>query len=366
MMFFRIIPICLPALLAGAGHFCSRKEMKAVFCLIFAGAVFCITGCGLFGGYGFAGSEAVTANRLGSIITGLRYNTLSAVSDASPAYLLIMKVCGDITDDPLVFAAVIAALQSILAAAAVGTVCCSPYEGAVMLSGCFLLTTFVHSSTLTAGLICLFASKYIKERRMIRFIVLITAAACFDISALLLIPLYFITMIPNVYICTGVSAAAAVLAALFPDTITAALDTLGGRTYTGYETPVVCAVAICAFALLCIVIRPMLINRSPELGWQVNTAVLGAALTTAAAAAPVLSAPALFVTMQSAVPLAPEVYDTGSRFVGIVFKDSRKTAQLIFGIVCTAIITAICAYLVLENVYGSDAFAAALTGEALQ
>ena len=366
MMILGVIPICLPALLAGVGYVCSRKDMKAVFCLLFAGAVFCITGCGLFGGNAFAGSEAASARELYGIIDGLHFNTISAVTDTSPAYLLIMKVCKGFTDDPLVFGAVIAAIQSILAAAAVGTVCCSPYEGAVMLSGCFLLTTFVHSTTLTAGLICLFASKYIRERRTVRYIVLILAAACFDITALLLIPLYFITLIPNIYICTGVSAAAAVLAALFPAAISDTLGLLGGWTHTGYETPVICAVAMCTFALLCIIIYAMLINRSPDLGWLANTAALGAALTTAAVAAPVLSAPAMFVSIQSAVTLAPEVSDTGSKFVGIVFKDSRRTAQLVFGIVCTVIVTAICAYLTITNVYGSDAFAAALTGEALQ
>ena len=341
MMFGDIILICIPAATAAVGALCSRRDLKALFCIFFFSAVFCITGCGLFRGYG-----------------------LPPVRDTSPAYMLIMYICSALTDDPSVFTAVTAGLQSAVAAAAVFTVCTSPYEGAVMITGCFVLTTFLSPTLFTAGMICTAAAKYIREGRTVRFTALILAAACFDSSALLLIPLYFIAMIPNIYICAGISAAAAVLAALFPGAVGGILDFIGGGTSTGFAVPIPCAVIVGVFALLCVLMRAMLINRSADLGRLANTAVTGAALTAGAAAAPVLSAAALFTVMQAVTALAPEMYAIGGKFVEIVFKDSKKAARITFGTVCAAAVIGVCAYLVLSDAAGSGFFAAAVTGEA--
>ncbi len=340
MMSGDLILICITAAAAAVGALCSRRDLKTLYGIIFFAAVFCITGCGLFRGYG-----------------------LIPVRDSSPAYIFIKYVCSAFTDAPAAAAAVMAALQSALAVAAVYTVCGSPYEGAVIVTGCFVLSTFVSPTLFAAGMICTAAAKFIRERRTVRFIALILAAACFDSSAVLLIPLYFIGLIPNIYICAGVSAAAAVLGALFPDTVGGILTFIGGETSTGFAVPVACAVIVGVFALLCAVIRPMLVNRSADLGRLANTAVTGAALTAAASAAPVLSAAALFTVMQSVTALAPEIYAIGGRFVEILFKDSKKAAKITFAVLCAAAVTGVCAYLVLANVYGSVSFEAALFGE---
>ncbi|MBO6230170.1 MAG: EpsG family protein [Ruminiclostridium sp.] len=348
-----IILIVVPVMLRVIGAVCSKTDRKGLFCAAFAAALFCVTGLGTLDG--LIGADAEKYSLLVPAIGGIGFDALGNIG-ASPAYLLIMKICSAFSTESFVFPLVIACIQTALAVYAVFNRCSSPYSGAAVLTFCFIPAYFAGSAAFTAALIAVIASGYIEEQRFFRFAALMFAAACFDMSALLLIPVCAVMFFGNIVIATAVPVILAVLAALFPEAVTAVFGFLGADRCTTADMPVACAVIACAAAASALLIYKMLANRSGDHERLVPAIVCGAAFSVVTVSEPELFAFTQMLLMMSAVVLAPEAFDTGEKFVGIVFPEKRETSQTVFLIVCAAAETAICAYLVLGNVFGSDVF----------
>ena len=348
-----IILIGVPILIRIFGAACSIKNRKALFLAVFAAAVFTVVGLGTTGG--LIGGDAARYSLLNAMIGTVPFGSIGDI-DASPAYLLIMKICSVFAPDGSVFPFVIALIQTALAVYALITACGKPYSGAGVFLFCFIPAYFAGSTAFTAALIALIASRYIRDRRFFRFAALMLAAACFDMSALLLIPIYFIFLIPNIYISTGVSAMLAALAVIFPDAVTEVFDFLGNGKCTAFAYTAACAVFACIAAVVGMLIYAMFANRKNDCEKLVSVLSCGAAFSVAAVFEPRLFALTQMLLMMSAVALAPETFEIGKRFVEILFRREKKTAVIVFMAVCVLMEAGICAYLVIGNVFGAAVF----------
>lgn len=344
-----IILITVPLLLRIIGIICEKAEKKALFLAAVAVSVFACIGLGSLGG--FIGADAV------------RYPLDAGMTSLGtpPAYVPLMKICLAIMPDPVLYMAVIGCINTALAVYAVSVCCTGPYSAAAVLTFCFIPVSFAGSAPFTAALICLAASREFRERRFFRFAALMLAAACFDSSALLLIPLYLVLIIPQPVVSAVMSALIAALAVFFPEYTGYIFDFVGKGAYVTAEVPVLCAVIAVIAAISALLMYPMFKNREGRYETLVPVLSCGAAFTVTAVSDPRFFAPALMLLMMSSVTLAPEAYEIGKKFVGIVFPGSKT--ETIFLAACVSAGALICAYLVLGDVFGASALDAALITE---
>ena len=361
MIYGNIILIAVPVILAAAGVFCSAKEQKALFSLLFGAAVFLEAGLCRIMDTDAAGYEGQRLGLLGMLTDGMSVDSIFGI-EAPPGQLIILKICMGAGIGVSGFLTVQAALQAFLAAAYIYNRPDGPYAGAVVFSACFLPWSFVSANSFTAMLICLFSAKYTEERRFLRAAAVFLAAACFDISAVLLIPLWLITLIPNNWAALLISAAAAASAALLPDVTGAVYGFLGEGMYTGRQTPVPAAVFAAAAALVLILTTAMFRHRNERTARLIPAAICGAALSAAG-----IFAPELFVISQAMLALsltaiAPDANAIAGRFAEILLPGAGKKAAVAVGVILTAAVTGVCAYLILSGSVGSSYFGTVLFG----
>lgn len=348
-----LILIGIPLFLCAFALVCARSDKKTLFCTAFAAAVLAV--CGVATINLLIDPDAMKYPFLWSVIGTIPFSELGMI-EASPAYMLIMKICSAFTEDISAFLIITACIQAAVTVYAVAGRCSEPYQGAAVLAFCFFPAFFAGSGAFTAAAICITASRYIEERRFFRFAAVILAAACFDMSALLMLPIYFVMLIPGAVAPSVASAFIALLAVIFPDTVNAVIGFLGEGVCTAADVPPACAVTAVAAATVSVLMYAMFKNRPGHHEALVPVMSCGAAFTAASVFEPKLYAISLMLLMQSSVVLAPEAYEIGKRFVGILFPAGRKTAERVFLAVCIIVCAGICTYLVVGNVFGSDAY----------
>ncbi len=361
MILGNIILIAVPAVLACIGAFCAAREQKALFSLLFGAAVFLAAGLWRVTDMSGAGAEMEALELRGMLTDAVEVGAVFGIK-APPAYLLILKICMETGIGTHGFLIVQAVLQSLLAAAYINNGPDKPYAGAVVFAACFLPCSFVSANSFTAMLIGLFSAKYIGERRFFRAAAVFLAAACFDISAVLLIPLWLITLIPNNWAALLVSAVIAVPAALFPGAAGAVYGFLGKGLYTPFRNTVVLAVFAGIAALILIIMTAMLRHSSERNARLVPAAVCGAALSAAAVFVPELFAVSQAMLALSLTALAPDVNAILGRFAEIMLPGAGKKASVAVGAVLALGVTGVCAYIVFAGGFGTERFSAVLFG----
>lgn len=357
MIIEMLILTVVPILLFAIGIFCEKTDKRLLFCAVAAIGIYAV--CGLSSVSGFIGDDTQRFDVISMVISGVPFEDLGML-EAPPAYILIMKICTSCGTDASLSAFVIGIIQTLLAAYALYTQCETPYNAAAVLTFVFLPVFFAGQSVFTAALICLSASEYIRERRFFRYTALILIAACFDMSALLMIPLYFVMIIPNVGVSASVSAILTGLAFLFPDARDAVYDFFGNATYTSVGGVIPIAVIAFVTALICLLMYGMFKNRDGDYENLVPVLFCGACLSVASVFDSRLSGISLMLIMQSAVPLACEFKEIGRKFLGIVFPDYKMTSRLVFDGVCALALVGMNIWLVFGDVYGAAAYETAL------
>lgn len=359
MIYGNIILIAVPAVLAALGALCAAKEQKALFSLLSGAAVFLEAGLCRILDTGGTGYEMQQLELLGMLTDGMSTDVLFGIN-APPAYLLILKICMESGAGTSGFVLVQAILQAFLAAAYIYNRPGKPYAGAVIFAACFLPCSFVGGNTFTAMLICLFSAKYIEERRFFRAAAILLAAACFDISAVLLIPLWLITLIPNNWAALLISGALAASAALLPEVTGAVYEFLGEGMYTACHNDSVMAVFAGIAALILIMMTAMFRHSNERTARLIPAAVCGAALSAAAVFVPELFMVSETMLSVSLTALAPDANAIIGRFAEIMLPDAGKKASIAASIALTLILTGVCAYKVICGNFGTDYFSAVL------
>ncbi len=345
-----ILLIAIPLLLRAVGSFCERRDSRLLCCAAAASAVFMI--CGL---PGLAGLWDSAYDTFGADIRNVPFGELGSLG-IPPANALLMKLCAFFGDDPAVYPLVTAGLNAVLAGYAVRN---APYHGSSVLCFMFIPAFFCRSGALTAALICTIAAVYIQERRFFRYAALVLLAACFDMSALLTLPLYFVTLIPGAFVPAALAVIIAALVMIFPGALDGVYGAFGGMCEI-FPAPVFWAVISCIAAAVLMLMYAMFRNREGKYERLVPVMLCGAALTAAAAGDGRLCVPAMLLLMQAAVPLADEAFAIGSKFVGIMFKENQKTAQTVFLAVCVTAEAVLCACLIYSDAFGASVYGAAV------
>ncbi|MBR5091779.1 MAG: EpsG family protein [Ruminiclostridium sp.] len=352
-----IILIVIPLLICLFGFVCKKADKRLMFCAASAAVVFAV--CGISFINGFPEPESDSYSLLSLLSGSISFDSLGAI-DAPPAYLLIMKICTAYSNEPLVFPIAAACVQTVISAYALYNCTDSPYEAGAVLTACFLPVYFAGSALFTSALICLISVKYVRERRFFRFAAAVLAASCFDMSALLLIPLYFVIIIPKPLISAIFSALAAGLAVIFPAVTETVYTMFGDGRYSIPGSSVLCTVISVIAALISLLMYRMYRNREGRYETLVPVMICGALLSAAALWKAELSGIAFMLLMMSAVPLAPDAFSIGTRFVQILFPSEKNTSAKVFAATCVAILTGICTALVLGDTFGASAFDAVI------
>lgn len=354
MIYGNLIIIAVPALLAAIGAFCAAKEQKALFSLVFGAAVFLEAGlCRIMDPVPSGFEEQLAGSVYSDIISG---------TEAPPAYLFILKICMTAGIGTGGFMTVQAVLQSFLAAAYIYNRPDAPYAGAVIFSAFFLPCSFVGANAFTAILISLFSAKYIEERRFLRAAAVLIAAACFDVSAVFVIPLWFITIIPNNFAVLLISAALAAASAMLPDVTAGVFGYFGTGMFTGRYVTVPMAAAACIAALVLMITASMFRKRNERTARLIPFTICGAALSAAGIFVPELFVVSRIMLAVSLTALAPDAEWISGRFTEILLPGAGTKARVASVILLTAVVTTVCIILTADDSMGTSYFGTVLFG----
>ena len=143
------------------------------------------------------------------------------ISDANTyrsefGFSLLTYLISFVTGNPFVYAAVIAVFMVGLTALVLYRDCPKPWVGMfIFVAFNFFGNTLSYLRQSLAIAIFLFAIRYIKEKRIVPYMLLVLLAASFHNSLLLVIPIYFLAQIPVNRVSMGVYAGVTVLVLIF-------------------------------------------------------------------------------------------------------------------------------------------------------
>ena len=356
MIFGNLILIAIPPVTAAAGALCARKEQRALFCLICGALVYLVSAYGALNGT-LTGLAAIMSERP-------PISSLGGIN-APPAYALIVRICAETGTGGQGFITVQAFLQGFLTAAYLYNRPDIPYAGAAVLTAAFLPVVCCDANVFTAVVICLFSAKYIEERRFFRFAAVIFAAACFDISVLLLIPVWFLSFIPKNLVTALLTAGIACAAVMLPGVCGAVYGFLGEGLYGKPANPALPAVCACVAALLLMLTAAMYRTRNENTARLIPVFTAGAALSAAAVFEPRLTVVSQAALALSAAVIAPDALAIFRRFAEIMLPGHEKAAGRTAAVILVLLVMALGAYIVLSDCFGTSRFAAGLFGEAV-
>ena len=340
------------------GAICEKGERRALFLTVFTAAFAASNALG--GMFGLVGYESAGWSYMYGIIGDIPFASVGA----PPAYIIIMKICSAFSAEAWLPALVYACIRTAAAVCAAASCTEKPCACGAVLVSCFTPVFFAGAGSFTAALICMCASRYIRERRFVRYCTVMLAAACFDASALLLIPLYLIFLIPVPAAAAGAAAVIAALAALFPDASSAVFGIFGAGTFGSCTVPVAVAAAAVLAAVIALIMYPMYKIRNGDPGRFVPVMCLGAAFSVTAIWDGRFFTPALCLLMVSMTALAPDTLAILKRFAQILFPKKKKAAGMTVHIILALTVIAAGALLTFGNVFGAAEYNVSLGLEA--
>ena len=320
-MIYLAVIAALPFLLAGAGFICRGARRKALYCAVFGLLLF--LGAVLLRG----GDFYEKTNALFGILPKLSFNSVARLAEP-PAYAVTAKVISALSGDFDIFFLITSAIGSAAAAYLVYSRCSVVYAGglAFVLTGFFLCGEW-NGCIFGAALICGFAMRYACEKRFFRFAAYIVFAACFDMSALLLLPVYFL-LIPENPVFTAVFAAVTASSALiFPEFRDRLFTSLYGRySPLSQEISPVIAVGAITLLALCLIAYKLLKQRGEYPMLCLRLLFFGAAFSLLSIFDSRFFPAALMTFMPAAVTLTSELFGVASSLMELTFKERRRLA----------------------------------------
>ena len=202
------------------------KPGKAIYCSLMGIALFVISALRCSTGHDY---NSYAAMYLGFIP---QTPEETGVSRIEKGYALINKLLADYIADYRVIFAICALFFAVAVTVCVYRYCEIPWLG----FACFL-TLGVYFNSLNflrqmiAGFIVMYALRYIEENRFFRYLVIVIFASCFHLSALIMIPFFFILKIRLTPVTLGIYAGITTLLMIFSQQI---IDLVTDFVYKGY------------------------------------------------------------------------------------------------------------------------------------
>lgn len=200
-----------------------------------------------------------------------------------------------------------------------------------------------------AAVIMLYALQYIRKKQFFRFFVLAVFAATFHVSALLLIPFYFILMIPMNWITLGVYSGISVLGfAFLTDIITfvtkyfyKGYSNLQGPEVANGMNPIYCFF-FGLFFLLSFLVRKELFSKDSFNNVLINCAFFNFFFELMGVRHGIISRLSILFIIPTVVILFPRVVVIAAEKAGELFK-GRNNAQTAAKAVTVTVVMALCA-----------------------
>ena len=199
-----------------------------------------------------------------------------------------------------------------------------------------------------AAVIMMYALQYIKKKQFFRFLVLAVFASTFHISAIVLIPFYFILMIPMNWITLGVYGGVSVLSFVF---ITPIITLVTKYFYKGYSNlqgaevangmnPIYCCLFL-LFFLISFLVRKELIRKDSFNNVLLNCAFFNFFFELMGVRHGILSRLSILFVIPAVIILFPRVLVIAAEKAGDFFR-GRKNAQTAAKAVAVTVLMGIC------------------------
>ena len=337
----------LPFLLAGAGFICRGGRRKALYCGVFGLLIF--LGAVLLKG----GAFYEKTNALFGILPKISFSSMARLAEP-PAYAVTAKAVSALSGGADIFFLITSAIGSAAAAYLVYSRCSVVYAGglAFVLTGFFLCREW-NGCIFWAALICGFAMRYACEKRFFRFAAYIVFAACFDMSALLLLPVYFMLIPENPVFTAAFAAVTASSALLFPEYRDRLFTSLYGRfSPVSQEIPALIAVGAVTLLALCLMAYKLMKQRGEYPMLCLRLLFFGAAFSLLSLFDSRFFPAALMTLLPASVTLTSELFGVASSLMELTFKERRKGAFAVTAAVFLVIYGIYYMFLISSGVFG--------------
>ena len=303
------------AVICAGCHYLRFMEKKTLFCVSYAAALFILYATGL------TDTEFISAQRLISLS-----QTESLALPAGQACLI--KILSPAISDTRGIFLFLALLRAAVSALFIRYECSEPYTPAAILTVCFTLDSVTGTSVCIAALICAWSLRYLLCRRFFRFFSLILLAMCFDKSAALMLLVYIVSFIPNVFISAAVLGVFALVPLIVPQAAEIFFSYLPGEVCTGARFSPFRTVLLLCFSLLFLIAHSMFLKRDEKFDRLTPLFFAGAVFSFTGLFDPRFYPISLMLSMPCALILAPEARSIGRSFLNIVFPDKKKTVPM--------------------------------------
>ena len=205
---------------------CRNKAGKIIYCVLMGIALFLVAAFRRSTGHDYNNYGVMYLDYISSPLEDI------AVTRIEKGYAMINKILAEYIVDYQIIFVICALLFAVAVTLCVYKYCDIPWIG----FACFL-TFGVYFNSLNflrqmiAGFIVMYALRYIEKNQFWRYLMIVIFASCFHLSALIMIPFYFILKIKMTPITLGVYA---VLTTLFMVSSWNIIDFITDFVYKGY------------------------------------------------------------------------------------------------------------------------------------
>lgn len=356
--------IIVPLILTAAGFICTEEKRKGIYCTLL-GIVLLFA---FIFRYGTGDYDAIVSFL--DFVPTLGFDSLTGIAKPDGLIYSAYFFKGLCENNQFFFYAA-SAVWALLISLYVYKRCSTPYASAVVFfcSGFFLLSAYDFSA-FTASLIIAYAFISAEEQRFFRFATLILFASLFDITAIVLLPFFFLLQIRETvgFIASilGCAAAAAGILAYpdFTDKLFSFLPTYSSPiSELNASVPLIFITAL--FLIIAVLARKMLKKHDNLSGVYITALIFGTMFLFLSYFDGRFSALAFFFLMPSVTILSGEIFYIGKQLLILTFGGKNRTALIIGGIISAIIAFSVCGYFLISDFYGINPYNISLFGEGI-
>lgn len=179
----------------------------------------------------------------------------------------------------------------------------------------FLYNSMCFLRQYTALMVMLFAFQYIEQRRFFRYAVLVLLASTFHISAIVMLPFYFILRIPMNKFTLSVELALCAAAFFKSEAILGIVTRIAYKKYSAASIEIIHGtnpgpcIAFLVFLFICLLLYKPLVRRRPYNAFLINLLYWGTFLELVGIKHAIISRLALFFMTPAVILLAAELVE---------------------------------------------------------
>ncbi len=195
----------------------------------------------------------------------------------------------------------------------------------------FLYNSMCFLRQYSALMVMLFAFRYIEERRFFRFAIFVLLASTFHISAIVMLPFYFILRLPMNRVTLPIALVLSSVIYFKSETILGMVTKVAYKDYRSTSVEIIHgtspgpAIAFLVFLIICLMLYKPLVRRQPYNALLVNLLYWGTFLELVGIKHAIISRLALFFMTPAVILLAAELVDLVKKNFQSITKNAGQT-----------------------------------------